>query len=394
MVDLSTYYTKTQTDALFDEKTDLSVVAPEFSASISYAVGDYVTYDGKLYECTTAHEAGAWNSSDFTEKTVAELAAQTGLYLEKSNPVGTGSLSMNRKSGTTTGRYSVTEGYNGTASGDYSHAEGVYTNASGEASHAEGEYTNASGDYSHAEGAYTNASGNGAHAEGFNTIAKSTRQHVQGRFNVADNHGTYADIIGNGADADNRKNIEATTWTGDKRLKGTVYINCNDDSTGGTDVVLAAYPVGSLYWTSKASFDPNIAWGGTWVRIKDKFIYAMGDNDTVNATGGAKTVTLGTTDLPDHHHIFSGTTTYGYLYSIAVDNDGVTPSKGFISYSNARTYKDEGGSESFRYYDFTMAVTPTGKATGIRNTSDATFTQTAVDKMPPYICKYCWERVS
>jgi hypothetical protein len=236
MVDLSTYYTKTQTDNLLAEKTDLSVVAPEFSASTSYAVGDYVTYDGKLYECTTVHAAGAWNSSDFTEKTVAELAAQTSGYMAYTNPVGEGTFSMNRKANTTIGDYSHAEGYNTTASGQFSHAENCVTIAEGTASHAEGEYTNASGDYSHAEGAYTSASGNGAHAEGFNTIAKSTRQHVQGRFNVADNHGIYADIIGNGADADNRKNIEATTWTGDKRLKGTVYIGCNDDSTGGTDL--------------------------------------------------------------------------------------------------------------------------------------------------------------
>ena len=40
---------------------------PEFSASSTYAVGDYVMHEGKLYRCTTAiTTAGAWNSSKWT----------------------------------------------------------------------------------------------------------------------------------------------------------------------------------------------------------------------------------------------------------------------------------------------------------------------------------------
>lgn len=74
-------------------------------------------------------------------------------------------------------------------------------------------------------------------------------------------------------------------------------------------LALIMYPVGSLYWTGKApdnGGDPNTLFGGTWVQIKGKFIFAKGDSDTLNDTGGAKTVTLTTTDLPDHHHSFSG----------------------------------------------------------------------------------------
>lgn len=40
--------------------------APLFSTSTDYAVGDYVTYNTRLYKCTTAHSAGAWNNADFT----------------------------------------------------------------------------------------------------------------------------------------------------------------------------------------------------------------------------------------------------------------------------------------------------------------------------------------
>ena len=65
------------------------------------------------------------------------------------------------------------------------------------------------------------------------------------------------------------------------------------------------YPVGSIYWTSKApdnGGDPNTLFGGTWVQIKDRFIWAKGDNDTVNATNGSKTITLSISHLPAHVH--------------------------------------------------------------------------------------------
>ena len=43
-------------------------IANEFSASSTYAVGDYVIYEGQLYQCTTAvTTAGSWNSSNWTQ---------------------------------------------------------------------------------------------------------------------------------------------------------------------------------------------------------------------------------------------------------------------------------------------------------------------------------------
>jgi len=50
-------------------------VAPLFSTSIGFNKGSYCYHDGKLYECTTAHLAGAWNPSHFTEVTVGDQLA-------------------------------------------------------------------------------------------------------------------------------------------------------------------------------------------------------------------------------------------------------------------------------------------------------------------------------
>lgn len=53
-----------------------SSVSSDFNTDISYSVGDYVLHNSLLYKCTTAHLAGAWNSSHFTAVTVGnELEA-------------------------------------------------------------------------------------------------------------------------------------------------------------------------------------------------------------------------------------------------------------------------------------------------------------------------------
>ena len=41
-------------------------IASEFSTSVSYAVDSYCMYEGQLYRFTSAHSAGAWNSSHVT----------------------------------------------------------------------------------------------------------------------------------------------------------------------------------------------------------------------------------------------------------------------------------------------------------------------------------------
>lgn len=204
------------------------------------------------------------DSNNVKKWDVLGLGVDTSSFMTKADPTGTGSFSLNRKANTTVGVNSVAEGINCEASGAYSHAEGGITRASDSGAHAEGDNTVASAFCAHAEGNNSQATAYDAHAEGYSTeargfcshtegwkskateqhshaegcftLARSESQHVQGKYNVEDSNGVYADIVGNGMAANDRKNIEATTWTGDKRLKGTVYVGCNDDSTGGTDL--------------------------------------------------------------------------------------------------------------------------------------------------------------
>ncbi len=67
------------------------------------------------------------------------------------------------------------------------------------------------------------------------------------------------------------------------------------------EAILAAHPIGSLYWSSK-DINPSTLFGGTWTPIKDKFVLAAGDTYANGATGGAATVTLTTQQIPSHSH--------------------------------------------------------------------------------------------
>lgn len=76
-------------------------LAPAFSTSTAYAVGQYVTNSGVLYRFTTAHPAGTWNSAHVTAVNLgAEVSALKSAldYSELENPV--------QLSGWTTGGFS------------------------------------------------------------------------------------------------------------------------------------------------------------------------------------------------------------------------------------------------------------------------------------------------
>ena len=69
-----------------------------------------------------------------------------------------------------------------------------------------------------------------------------------------------------------------------------------------TDLLLLAYPVGSIY-SSTASTSPQELFGGTWERIKGKFIWGVDDGETAGTTGGEVTHTLTVDEMPNHQHL-------------------------------------------------------------------------------------------
>ena len=64
----------------------------------------------------------------------------------------------------------------------------------------------------------------------------------------------------------------------------------------------AIYPVGSIYM-STSSTSPAVLFGGTWVRIQDRFLLSAGSNFTAGNTGGSKDAVV-----VSHNHSLSGST--------------------------------------------------------------------------------------
>lgn len=215
------------------------------------------------------------------------------------------------------------------------------------------------------------------------------------------------------------------------------------------EAILAAHPVGSLYWSSKDT-NPGTLFGGTWKRIKDRFVYAMGDNDSVDVTGGNATITLTTQNLPSHTHTgpshthsytpsgsisvttnptFTGTaknTTSTVTNSSSTTTKTLTGSYGPFWASGspsgtgiitAERITDRFGDDAWSGGKYTFSIdakhehrytasgtisggaytfTGTEGTTGSASTGNtgATGGGVAFNNMPPFVNKYCWERTA
>lgn len=82
------------------------------------------------------------------------------------------------------------------------------------------------------------------------------------------------------------------------------------------DTASKLYPVGSIYLSFNAT-SPQTLFGGTWVRIKDKFLLACGDSYPANTTGGSATKTIGVTNMPSHNHSVSASGSHTHPSSTA-----------------------------------------------------------------------------
>ena len=196
-----------QTTVEADSATDTITFAGSNVTITTDATNDKVTFTVANASTT---QKGVVQLKDSTSNTSTTTAATSNSVkkaydlantkMNASNPVGTGSFSMNRKADTTIGTYSHAEGQDTTASGSYSHAEGNNTTASGHRSHAEGNGTTASNFASHAEGSGTIAEGDSSHAEGNGTTASATASHAEGYKTTASGSSSHAEGSGTTAE--------------------------------------------------------------------------------------------------------------------------------------------------------------------------------------------------
>lgn len=134
-----------------------------------------------------------------------------------------------------------------------------------------------------------------------------------------------------------------------------------------TSVLDIFYPIGTIYHTTSASFDPSVKWGGTWERIKERFLLAAGAMYAGGSTGGEATHTLTTQEIPSHTHLM-------YVNNDA-SSSAWTPSIG--------TYliKPDYVTTSTKNYNAKLAQDSTGSGQAHNN-------------MPPYLAVYIWKRTA
>lgn len=132
-----------------------------------------------------------------------------------------------------------------------------------------------------------------------------------------------------------------------------------------------SYPVGAIYIsTSKTS--PASLFGGTWERIRDRFLLAAGSTYAAGKTGGAATHKLTESEMPSHYHALNQQVTSGSTTTLGIWDTYIKSSYQILD----QTYQENQGVKAIAY--------GTGSAGG----------NAAHNNMPPYLTVYIWKRVS
>ena len=175
-----------------------------------------------------------------------------------------------------------------------------------------------------------------------------------------------ANLNGSASEAFNATTAAAGTNTTQVATTAFVGTAVSNATTTAAEVNGHAYPVGSIY-TSVSSTNPATLLGvGTWEQFAAGRALVGVDTgqtefDTVEETGGAKTHSLSSSDMPSHTH----TETRVTHTNISVDDAGVNPSS-TVSYIT-------GSSD---------------------HTSGASGSGAAHNNLQPYITVYFWKRTA
>ena len=134
--------------------------------------------------------------------------------------------------------------------------------------------------------------------------------------------------------------IEASAWAQqtaeEAQVKADFALQKVNESEIG-EITLSAYPIGSIY-LSVSEVSPASLFGGTWEKIKDRFLLASGDKYANGTMGGEATHTLTVGEMPSHTHKISyyGGTQYQESAAYA-ENYAITYAKDNFYMDTSRT---------------------------------------------------------
>ncbi len=144
------------------------------------------------------------------------------------------------------------------------------------------------------------------------------------------------------------------------------------------EVLLAAYPVGSVY-LSVDDTNPADKFGGEWEQIQDTFLLAAGSKYTAGSTGGEDKHKLTVAELASHAHVsrieWNNSSMSGENSNILNVGGNAVQANRFSTLSG----------------NITIDNVP---ATNDSNTISSTGGGKAHNNMPPYLAVYVWKRTA
>lgn len=154
-----------------------------------------------------------------------------------------------------------------------------------------------------------------------------------------------------------------TTLAGAFEQLNTAVATLNAAKLAKTELLDAVYPIGSLYMSVSAA-EPNTLFGGTWERLKDRFLLAAGDTYAAGATGGEAAHTLTVEEMPSHNHSLSDP-----IDKNSIKLGSMTGDANWALTKRAASY------------DYNLTTNNTGGGAAHNN-------------MPPYLTVYMWKRTA
>lgn len=159
---------------------------------------------------------------------------------------------------------------------------------------------------------------------------------------------------------------------------------------GGGDAIISfihPYPVGSIYISINET-DPGTLFGGTWERLKDRFLLSAGDTYSAGATGGSADAVL----LKHTHNIIDNSTQQNFFNAkIGLGGDSVPAGGGWV-------LSTEQGTNGYYHRESELIEKSTNRiiATNpLPSSVDGTIADSGTGgNMPPYLTVYMWKRIA